>query len=54
MSPMMRGLAEQTGQQYEIQQNRMNDQIVTQNRDRECPKLCAVELSNDIIVLANN
>ena len=32
----------------------MNGQIVTQNCDRECPKLCAVGLSIDIIVLARN
>ena len=45
-------LVEQTRQQYEIQTNRMNGQIVTQNRDHEYPKLCAVELLIDIIVLA--
>ena len=49
-----RDLAEQMGQQYEIQKNRMNGQIVTQNRDHECPKLCAVKLSIDVIVLAKN
>ena len=49
-----RDLAEQVGQQYDIQKNRMNGQIVTQNRDRECPKLCPVELSIDIILLARN
>ena len=49
-----RALAKQTGQQYDIQKNRMNGQIVTQNRDREYPKLCPVELSIDIIVLARN
>ena len=29
----------------------MNRQIVTQNRDHDCPKICPVELSIDIIVL---
>ena len=49
-----RDLAKQTGKECEIQKNRMNGQIVTQNRDHECPKLFAVELPIDIIALAKN
>ena len=49
---MDRALARQTGQHYEIQKNRMNNQIVKQNRDLSCPKMCPVELSIDIVQLA--
>ena len=43
-----RKLAEQVGQHYEIQKNRMNNQIVTQNHDTTFPTLCPVEASIDI------
>ena len=47
-----RSIAAQVGHHYEIQKNRMNDQIVTQNRDKGFSKLCAMEASIDIIELA--
>ena len=47
-----RALARQTGQHYGIQKNRMNDQIVKQNRDSSCPKMCPVELAIDIVQMA--
>ena len=45
-------LAAQVGHHYEIQKNRMNNQIMTQNRDKNCPHLYAVEVSLDIVQLA--
>ena len=45
-------VAHQTGQHYEIQKNRMNDQIIKQNRDISCPELCPVELAIKIVDLA--
>ena len=41
-------LTEQVGHHYEIQKNRMNNQIVTQNWDKDCPQLCIVESLLDI------
>ena len=40
-------LAQQTGQQYDTEQNCMNDQVVKQNRDASCPKMCPVKLVID-------
>ena len=45
-------VAAQVCHHYEIQKNRMNNQIVTQNRDTNFPKLCAVEASIEILKLA--
>ena len=47
-----RSLAQQTGQHYGIQKNRMNDQIIKQTRDLACPEMCAVELAIDIVEMA--
>ena len=47
-----RELAVQVGHHYEIQKNRQNNQIVTQNRDTAYPSLCTVEASIDIVELA--
>ena len=45
-------VAAQVGHHYEIQKNRMNNQIVTQNRNTHFPKCCAVEASIEILKLA--
>ena len=45
-------LAAQMGHHYEIQKNRMNNQIVKQNWDKDCPQLCAIGSSLDIVELA--
>ena len=47
-----RDLADQVGQHYEIQENRINKQILKQNRDKVCQKFCPVEGSLDIVELA--
>ena len=47
-----RDLAEQVGHHYGIQKNRVNNQVITQNRDCTFPKLCAVETSIEIVLLA--
>ena len=47
-----RELAAQVGHHYEIQKNRMNNQIVSQNCDTAYPTLCAVETSIAIVELA--
>ena len=44
--------AQQVGQEYEIQKNRQNGQIVSQSRNTRCPDLCCVETSIEIIKLA--
>ena len=45
-------VAAQVGHHYAIQKNRTNNQIVTQNRDKDFPKLCAVEASINIAEIA--
>ena len=47
-----RALADAVGQQYDVQKNRMNNQIITQTRDRKTPALCPVEISIDIVEVA--
>ena len=44
--------AQQVGQEYEIQKNCQNGQIVSQSRNTRCPDLCCVETSIEIIKLA--
>ena len=49
-----RYLAIQTAQQYDIQNNRMNNQIVKQNKDLLITHLCPVDIANDIVELATS
>ena len=44
--------AQQVGQEYKVQKNRMNGQIVSQARNTRYPDLCCVETSIEIIKLA--
>ena len=46
-----RSVSAQVGHHYKIQKNRMNNQIVTQNRDKDFPKLCVKQASINIIEL---
>ena len=45
-------LAIQTAQQYDIQKNRMNNQIIKQNRDLLTTHLCPVDIAINIVELA--
>ena len=47
-----RSLAQQLGQQYDIQKNRMNGQIITVHREPAFPPFCPVELGLDIVEMA--
>lgn len=47
-----RSLFQSVGQQYDVQKNRMNNQIITQTRDHKSPELCPVEISLDIVEVA--
>ena len=44
-----RPLAHKLGQQYDIQKNRMNGQIITVNREPAFPPICPVELELNIV-----
>ena len=47
-----RPLAQQLGQEYDIQKNRMNGQIITVHREPAFPPFCPVELGLDIVEMA--
>ena len=47
-----RPLAQQLGQQYDIQKNWMNGQIVTVHREPAFPPFCPVELGLNIVEMA--
>ena len=47
-----RSVAAQVEHHKEIQKNRMNNKIVTQNRGKDFPKLCAVEPPINIVETA--